>query len=267
MERFNEHLIIRGLLFDIDFENMKLSQNRYPENHFYFGKSRIYNGCIAMDLNPHGVEIYDFCGEKPPKDIVRVPVALFERGYISSFAMAESINQMSRDKNWNFLVPDESIFRRLNNELPELRIGTDNFFYDGEKELIIPADGQTPALHLSDFKRVCENETEHYDAFYHLPSRQIFHMDLFTLTEWPKDVVYLSIPGPITADPIGVARKNKVSDFIYFNYQRKYAQNKAFIKDISADFYNKMLYNRRRLDSALKKQRNRKSGNNLRRSR
>jgi hypothetical protein len=244
MKNINEHIIINHVLFDISRNPLMLIQCDRPHNILVVNTGYAKDGYfhILSDEQNEG-RITQLKESSDIPSSAKIPVAILEADYVSSFTIAKSINNNSLAHKLNFMVPDRYIFERLNGQLPDFYIGDDVFGFDGENDLLTPIDGLTDPIMLTAFKWISStNPYDDWDAdkkevFYHIKSRQIVDVDLELLTTWPKDVISIVIPAPIFCDPIGVARNRGLEDFSQFYQANSTLITHAQLYDVHSFFH------------------------------
>jgi hypothetical protein len=105
--------------------------------------------------------------------------------------------------DFEVIVDQEALDRRLNGVLPRINIAGEDFIIDLRLKEMRHARHFFPVLSLKSFELT--GDGWNYEAYYHLLLRQVVEIDP-KLTEFPEGVVLIRIPNEIGLDPVGTAR-------------------------------------------------------------
>jgi hypothetical protein len=187
-----------GTKFLVDVELLELRQKDDPENTISFLSMEDRGTHYRIDYNVN--EAYNV--DIPPLK------ELDPEGMAAKYGC--SIEDMKNKTDFEIMVDQAALSKRLAGTLPEIDLAGHTFYVDWRyKEL--RAKDDMAAIPL-DLKRMDMNsDGTAYICAYHLPSRSEYQIDVST-TELPKDVVLVEIPYELKLDPVGVAREHGLRD-------------------------------------------------------
>lgn len=206
-ERELPEIQIEGTPFLVDVQTNMFREKADPENEL---------SLFYMDMREKG---YGFSYDKqnktfrtphsPNEDCVYVrikPLAeLDPEGLAAKYGYA--VDQIKGKSDFEIMVDQQALEKRLNGHLPTIEIAEHTFYIDYNMEMLRPKD---------DFlsKGISFKELEDYSDFfdgecrfpYDPKTREIRNPDFDTITEFPKDLIVVSLPPIWQLDPVAHAR-------------------------------------------------------------
>ena len=200
---------IEGTTFIVDIHQQVLRQADNGANEISF----------VRDMTDHGSHYHLFY-DLEEKNIARQDHAVVVREItipklieLDPEGMATKYGLRARDlagkTDFQVIVDQELLERRLAGALPRIRIAGEDFYVDLRLHELRHTGTFHPVLSLKSFD--VSPDGWHYEAYYHPVIRQVVPLDR-QLTELPESIVKIRIPNELGLDPVGAAQMYHIDE-------------------------------------------------------
>lgn len=205
---------IEGTEFIVDVENLLLKEKGNEGNVI---------SILAMTEMNHGYQfIYNtisrnmsvFAGTDNYNIIVHVP----EMVHLDPVGMAKKygcpIEEVSSKSDFELMVDQDALSRRMKGILPTIDIDGNLFFVDVAGDKLRPADEFiSKGISFTEIEEWFDEQKDAYVIPYNKLKREYQRLDYENMVSIPKDVVIVAFPAEYDLDPIGFNRKYRQREF------------------------------------------------------
>lgn len=208
MERKLPVITIEGTDFIVDVENMLLSElERKPNSISIFHMKEVEGGYqFIYDKLERNISIWSTASEMHV--VVKIPelVKLDPVGMSDKYGVP--IGELDTKTDFELMVDQEALKRRLGGELPTIEILGDSFFVDIENDRFRPVgDAQSAGISITELEQYYNGEKEAYVIPYNRETRTAEKLSDDEQSSIPVCVVPVRIPFELQLDPIGFHRR------------------------------------------------------------
>lgn len=228
MERKLPIISIEGTDFLVDVENTMLREHANMENTI---------SILHMKESQGGYEfIYDRLTKRmsiwSTVDEVRVAVMIPELVDLDPVGMSQKygvpLEELKSKNDFEIMVDQEALRRRLDGELPTIEIGGHSFFVDIAADKLRPAGhSKTGGLSFTEIESCYDDEKEAYIITFNTKNGKYQPLDFEKLDAIPAGIVAVSIPFELRLDVIGFIRRYKSEEFQFLKEYNVSMQFKA----------------------------------------
>lgn len=206
MERSLPIYKIEGTAFIVNAAKDEIMQLSNPLNVIGFSQMR--------DMGTHYILLYDLVRKTKPMpperqefggNVIEVEIppllTLDREGMAAKYGM--SVEDTEGKTDYEVIIDQDQLKARLEGTLPEIEIANEKYVVNMDSyELILKKD-QSTVISLHDLW-MNEEGTEYW-GFYNTKARNMVSIDS-NVTEFPADVVMVTIPDEFTIDPVYVGK-------------------------------------------------------------
>ncbi|MBB6127435.1 hypothetical protein [Mucilaginibacter lappiensis] len=203
---------IKGTSFLVDIDQQVLRQTNKLDNEISFiddmkdmgtHYEMYYDGMTG--IKHHEADQDDALSE----NWIKVPlmVELDPEGMAAKYGF--TTDQIKRKTDFEVIVDQDALGRRLAGELPKINIAGELFVVDLRLQELRHAHNFHPVLSLKSFDLTPDGWK--YEAYYHPVLKQVVEID-WKLTEFPDHVVRIHLPNELGLDPVGTARRYGIEE-------------------------------------------------------
>ncbi|PZO35054.1 MAG: hypothetical protein DCE86_00170 [Flavobacteriaceae bacterium] len=208
MERKLPVITIEGTDFIVDVENMLLRElERKPNSISIFHMKEVEGGYqFIYDKLERNISIWSTASEMHV--VVDIPelVKLDPVGMSDKYGVP--IGELGTKTDFELMVDQEALKRRLGGELPTIEILGDIFFVDIENDRFRPVgDAQSDGISITELEQYYNGEKEAYVIPYNRETRTVEKLSDDEISSIPVSMVAVRIPFELQLDPIGFHRR------------------------------------------------------------
>ena len=194
---------IEGTQFVVDIEKDELRQVDRPENVIRFEQMEIRNTELSFFYDTDEKEISPIWEEGRTVEVV-----LPQRTKLDPVGMSEKYNcpleDVMKKNDYEVIVDQELVNKRLSGFQPVIDIAGYPFYVNIRFRYLNPKDDPSTFIDLRQLHESRDGES--YRFFYDPIERKTVDLDP-QITEMPKGILVVEIPGDHKLDPVGVARE------------------------------------------------------------
>jgi hypothetical protein len=231
MEKCEMYISINRTVFELRSNPARIIEQGKPENTLEMNKGQHENGCFAFQVDDSSNKLLPQNQIQENTRICRVPVRFFKKDILQNQKQYQQLTEkVNEDESYGFKMLNQILLDRINGILPKYHIGEVVFLVDGQKEILIPADGKTEPILYSSFEPADDEDVEVMYAYYDQKNRKVLDHKLIRDTA-PEGIFHLTILGPSEVDPIGRARKGNNPDLSFINFHDQPCVHKSLLSD------------------------------------
>lgn len=208
MERKLPVITIEGTDFIVDVENLVLRERGHELNTIpIFHMKEVEGGYqFIYDTFQRNISLWSTASEMHV--VVEIPelVKLDPIGMSDKYGVP--IGELGTKTDFELMVDQEALKRRLGAELPIIEILGDTFFVDIENDRFRPVgDARSDGISITELEQYYNGEKEAYVIPYNRETRTVEKLSDDELSSIPVSVVPVRIPFELQLDPIGFHRR------------------------------------------------------------
>lgn len=223
-------IIIGGNFYRLDISEMSLKSIDKPEKEIKLADiTPDADGDFYLSHHNGTSELYAVTGlNSDSESLVRLPKALLTMD-VTDQAQIDTINAESFKQDMGFVIINDTIQSRLSGKLPVVDLAGDKFFLDVRLNELRHIDDFSHRIDMDAFYSFDESICAIYDT----ADKQVLQIDGDTITETPKNAVYVELQDFFYIDPVGYARKDRLPDTYFLNNVLMVNKPAALVKPLS----------------------------------
>ncbi|MGN6214475.1 hypothetical protein [Parafilimonas sp.] len=199
---------IEGTDFIVDVANLQLQEKANPENVILVSDMRDVGDGYVFDYSPKEKNIPVLFSDDTDVRTVKIP----ELVQLDAIGMAEkygfSANNIQGKTDFELMVDQQALGRRLMGQLPTVDIAGHTFFVDIRMDMLRPKDDfLSNGIVFSKIDYCYDDEQERYIIPYNPKTHEFQELDYDNITSIPTDLIAISFPHESVLDPVGFNRK------------------------------------------------------------
>lgn len=199
---------IEGTDFIVDVANLQLRERENAQNTIRVFDMRDLGDGYVFDYNPQIKNISEQPSELTGSVVVKIPelVKLDPQGMAEKYGY--NIHQIQNKTDFDVMVDQQALGRRLMGQLPTIDIAGHTFFVEVRLDKLQPKDDfLSNGIVFSQIDHYYNDEREVYMIPYNPKTREFQELDHHNITAIPKDLIAISFPHESELDPIAYNRK------------------------------------------------------------
>lgn len=204
---------IEGTDFIVDVANLQLQEKANPENVIPVSDMRDVGDGYVFDYSPKEKNIPVLFSDDTDVRTVKIP----ELVQLDAIGMAEkygfSANSIQGKTDFELMVDQQALGRRLMGQLPTVDIAGHTFFVDIRMDMLRPKDDfLSNGIVFSQIQHYYDDIQEMYVIPYNSVKHEFQELDHHNITAIPKELMAISFPHESRLDPVGFNRKCGVDE-------------------------------------------------------
>ncbi|SDW50828.1 hypothetical protein SAMN05444410_103152 [Hydrobacter penzbergensis] len=204
---------IEGTDFIVDVANLQLREKANPENVIPVFDMRDVGDGYVFDYSPKEKNIPMLFSDDTDVRTVKIPelVQLDATGMAEKYGL--SANNVQGKTDFELMVDQQALGRRLMGQLPTIDIAGHTFYVDIRMSMLRPKDDfLSNGIVLSQIDNFYDDERKIYAFPYNPKTHEFQELDYDNITAIPKDLIVVSFPHESILDPVGFNRKHGLDE-------------------------------------------------------